>query len=391
MKAYVLMLLMVIASKSLYAQRDYNTRLSERLTEIRELTEIDNGVVVLSDSSGYGSTFPRGSPTMDFYRDDMATFKGGIIYRALVDNTGKNPATSPNEWEVAHGPHPYLFLRDSAKTEDLKTLLTADHPYIRVYAVASLSNRGNHDLFQVVVNNLPDTTRVLQHTSDFGYYVCPADLMLWYTIHSFSKEQKDTLKRLILTKYNHLNTREEVLLFHKPVPEEYRYVEEIAKKDPLDPFGLIALSAYQKSKDIELIRAGFKNITYYHGYKVFFKAIENFPDRSFKQDLIGSKEQILMDHSFGGDPYYFNALAAYKDQDCLKVLEDFVYIKNRTVGDPSASADNRKGNLHLIHQALKKHYTPMYDRLIAEIKMDVPDATNVDLYDNRLEDSAWNY
>jgi gliding motility associated protien GldN len=44
-----------------------------------------------------GATYDPWDPTRNWYTDEIATYNGKN-YRVLVDNTGKNPETSPNEW-----------------------------------------------------------------------------------------------------------------------------------------------------------------------------------------------------------------------------------------------------------------------------------------------------
>jgi hypothetical protein len=46
-----------------------------------------------------GATYPTWDPTKDFYVDDPVTFNGKN-YLATADSKGKNPTTSPNEWNV---------------------------------------------------------------------------------------------------------------------------------------------------------------------------------------------------------------------------------------------------------------------------------------------------
>ncbi|MBL7845501.1 MAG: hypothetical protein JNK44_16685 [Cyclobacteriaceae bacterium] len=378
----VVILIVFVIPGFCFAQSDYQSTLSRRLEEIKQLGFFDNSVVVYDDSSGYGTTFPRWNPNNDYYQDDM-TFIGGTIYRALVDSKGKNPTTSRKEWTPSRRPLPYLFLRDTATTDDIKTLLRSDHPYIRVYAFAALAHRKYSGLFEIVLNNLNDTTRITQMTSDYGYDVSPADMMLKYSIHGFTTQQKDTLKRLILTKYNHLKSLEEVLFFHKPSPQEYPYVKSVVSKDPDNKFGLVALSKYCNAKDFETISKGFKldvyNV-YYRGYKIFFNAIENCPDNQFKSSLISQKTAESHENMWI-DEYYVRALASYRDKDCLRILTELARQNSRY----------KQENIGVIYRALEKYYSPIYDSLINEIKKGTSEKELRESNPNRLEESPWNY
>jgi hypothetical protein len=110
-------IILIIISQNCNAQ-DYGVKLSARTEEIKKLGFFDNGVVIWNDTSRYG--FPRWNSTAYYYQDDMVTLKGEI-FRAVVDNKGMKPIDSPKEWQFDHGTyHPYQFLRDTAKVDDLK-------------------------------------------------------------------------------------------------------------------------------------------------------------------------------------------------------------------------------------------------------------------------------
>src|SRR5690242_3878659 len=136
----LIIMFVIIGSQQCYAQRSYDSILSVRLAEIEGQQQFDNGIVLYDEDSGYGSTFPLWDEAMAFYQDDMVVFKGRT-YRALQDSKGKRPSTSPQLWQLDKEPMPYLFLRDTATTEDLRSLLKSSHPYIRTYALGALAYR----------------------------------------------------------------------------------------------------------------------------------------------------------------------------------------------------------------------------------------------------------
>lgn len=387
MKIVGLLFLSLIFGQHCYSQDTYNNRLAEILTEIRHLDYFENGVVILNDSMGYGSMYPYWTASEVFYENDGVAFKRGTTYRALVDNLGKNPATSPDAWELIHGPHPYLFLRDSADVQDLIRLTRADHPYFRTYALAALASRKAVNVYPIVVNNLGDTTKVNHMSGDYGYMLYPADLMLWHTLADFSTAQKDTLEDLILKKHTHLKTLEDILLYIKPTPDRYPYVRAIAHKGAFGNAALVALARYKKPEDIVLIRTGFNDKSYYAGYKPFFMAIESFPHNAFKNDLISLKREINMNHNLSSYQYYFAALAAYRDKDCLQALEEFIH---QPIDSGSyRAAENRIDNLRLILIALKNHPARIYDPLIRTIEGQLPKGISLDFY--RGFYTAWDY
>jgi hypothetical protein len=336
------LLIIVVSCKS-----DYDNKLSERIEEIKGLTDFDNTVVVYSDS-----------------------------FRIRLYNRNVEHPFNPY--------HPYQYFRDTVKTEDLIKLLTSDHPYVRTYAFAALDQRG-YDLFQIVLDNLKDTTRISSFTDDYGYDTTPPDMMLEYIAEKLKTKQKDTIAQLILTKYNHLNTINEILLFHKPIPSYYPIIRSIVQNGKTGKFGLVALSRYQKSDDIEFIKSGFKDIDYYSGYKVFFMAIEAYPSGIFKQELIEYKKEINKGYDMTGLDYYFNALAKYKDNKCTEIIKEFLEQKEY------ANEAYKDDNLAMIYKSLKKFYSPTYDPMIKQIEDNISDKEMLEWDDNHFKYDPWNY
>ena len=133
-----------------------------------------------------------------------------------------------------------------------------------------------------------------------------------------------------------------------------------------------------------------KDDNYYAGYRVIFMATENFPDAAFKKNLIEYKTKIEMDYDMSGYKYYFNSLAAYRDKECLSVLEGFL---NQPIDkdNPYKNANYRNENLKLIYQALTKYHVKMSDDLMKRIERVTSETRSEGLYDHHLERSPWNY
>jgi hypothetical protein len=193
------------------SEDNYEDILSIRLREIEKSEMFDNSFVVYSETEGYGSNFPKWSPDVDYYEYDVVLSSAGKMYEAIKESKGKQPETSLNEWRLIPWRHPYFFLRDTAKKEDLRRLLRDKHPYIRTYAFGALAHKDSEDLFNIILNNLADTTRMTQITGDVGFDVCPADLMISYELEKLTKEQTEQLRKLIETKYNHLTYAKRLL------------------------------------------------------------------------------------------------------------------------------------------------------------------------------------
>lgn len=175
--------------------------LSSRLDQIKKMDHYDDKIVGGVDSLEYHDmSFPYWNSGDTFYTGDMARFKY-CRYAALKDNVGQRPDTTPTSWTLIIGPHPYLYLRDTAKVEDLRMLLSDVHPYIKTYAFGALAFRGEPNLFSVIVDNLSDTTQITAWWGDSGVKMYPADLMIEYQVDHLTESEKARLTDLI--KQNH--------------------------------------------------------------------------------------------------------------------------------------------------------------------------------------------
>jgi hypothetical protein len=348
-----------------YSQRDYDSLLSARLQSIRTLRLFENTVVLFEDTVDAGMDFPYWTADSLFYQDDVVKYKHRSHYRALTDNKGKQPDISPKYWTLYGQMSPYFFLRDTARTEDLVRLLKADHPYIRIFAFSALVWRKHNGLFQILVDNMADTTQINYFTGDVGEVGYPADLMISYIIHDLGVQQKDSLKKLIVTKHSHLNTLQDVLRFHIPSDEQYPYVRAIAIREP-SAATFVALSKYRRDEDVQLISQGFglNPDAWYYDY--YYLAIENFPHKSFEKKLIDAGNEKKSGALLVYSEYYMRALAKYKTKACLRVLEKYAhqYMLSHNNG---TKPSEKKANLSRIYRALKRNYTPMYNKLINEI------------------------
>lgn len=200
---FVAVLLMLCSSQCL-AQQSYDALLSLRLEQIGKLSSYNNKIVTHNDSIEYHDMdYPYWKPHDTYYKDDVVKYKH-CYYAAKKNTKTEKPGTSPAVWGLIRGPHPYLFLRDTAKAEDLNKLLSDGHPYIRIYAFAALSFRKQGNLFSVIIDNMKDTTEVTAHTGDTHEKTYPAELMILYEACCLDRNEKRRLIELIATKYSHL-------------------------------------------------------------------------------------------------------------------------------------------------------------------------------------------
>jgi hypothetical protein len=162
--------------------------------------------VIHIDSVEYHDlSFPYWKSNDTYYQYDMVRYNY-CQYRVLAESTnGHRPDTSRTDWELWRGPHPYLFLRDTARLENLKKLMHDEHPYIRSYVFGALSSRKCDNLFSFIVDNLDDSTQMRESGDAEWIYIYPADLMIEYEAYRLSKREKKKIKELITTKYKYLS------------------------------------------------------------------------------------------------------------------------------------------------------------------------------------------
>src|SRR5688572_6299334 len=113
----LLITIIVLAPTYGFPQGSYQNRLSNNLDRIREMHYFDNNVIMLADTMDFHMSFPYWKSFASYYEGDVVRFKY-CQYEAKKDTKGKIPDISLDDWELIRGPHPYLFLRDTARVED---------------------------------------------------------------------------------------------------------------------------------------------------------------------------------------------------------------------------------------------------------------------------------
>jgi hypothetical protein len=201
---YVAIILLILIWQHCLSQTDYNDRLSLRLDQIKKLEFYINDVVVHIDSVDYHDlSYPYWDAGDTYYQYDVVRYKN-CQYEALTDDTRDHrPDTSRAVWTLMQGPHPYLFLRDTASLEDLYKLMLDEHPYIRTYTFGALSFRNSAKLFPLIIDNLADTTQMEVAGCVFSS-AYPADLMIEYEAAKLTKREKRKLVDLINSRYKYL-------------------------------------------------------------------------------------------------------------------------------------------------------------------------------------------
>jgi len=106
----------------------------------------------------------------------------------------------------------------------LRTLLTANHPYIRTYAFASLVHRGEGGLFEIIIAGLNDTTQFISHTDDVVQHVYGVDLMVTYAHQRLSAREKEILLKKIESHHPYLEQAQVWLM--PPTPQEATFIAD---------------------------------------------------------------------------------------------------------------------------------------------------------------------
>jgi hypothetical protein len=363
-----------------HGQSDYSAKLSEKVDEIRKMIYYDTDVVLYGEEQSVAADIPIWTASSEYKSNDSVSHNR-FVYQALTDSKGEDPELFPNKWKMVSGQHPYFFLRDSTTTEDLQKLLSDENRFVKCYAVGALARKKYPDLFNVVLENLMDTTTMV---NVWKLKVHPADIMTWYALPLFSSQQKDMLKKLVIRDYTHLFILREVLVHHRPNEEDYPYIKKLlSRPQPQHTFVLVALSTYCKAEDFEIIRKGFDmKPVLYLDCNVFFRAIESCPDKTFKNQLLHVpqlKEYYwFMDFV---DEAYVSALAGYKDAECLEQIKSLM-----NAGGRSEEISNA-----IIYRSLMKHYDKMYDPLLRKLKRKLKNTDPYQVIPNEIDKSPWNY
>jgi hypothetical protein len=215
---------LVLLVTTAFGQPDIVVRqtLSSRLGKIRTQEYYDSSPVTYDDTTQrLDLSFPYWVPDVMYYQYDLVRYQYRR-YEALRDSiVGQRPDTARVSWALSDGPHPYLFLRDTAQSEDLLRLMTDEHPYVRVYAFGALAHRNADGLFSLIRDNLDDTTLLTVSGCAFSQ-AYPADLMIEYSATKLTRKERSELIRLISRRYRHLTLgmhalREKQLEFSKEV------------------------------------------------------------------------------------------------------------------------------------------------------------------------------
>ena len=281
--------------------------------------------------------------------------------------------------------HPYFYLRDSSRIEDLRLLTSYPNELVRIYSFRVLVEKKDTSIFPVILNHLSDTSKVEVWDNDYRWNSTVADQMIYLGLRQLDSISKDSLRDLIFLKHNYLNSTASILYNLKPINNYYKTTKELAKQN-FDESAYIALASYKRQADIPLIKKGFKDFNIYRGE--MFKAIELFPDTAFLPILFDYHKTRVKENMDAMDDfkYYYKALSKYQRPDCLKILND---MKQKKYYSSEGYWNSNQVN---IFKALHKYNCQLYDDLYNELKPQIPEYIfeYLDLPDYRDNSAWWN-
>ncbi len=280
--------------------------------------------------------------------------------------------------------HPYFYLRDSSKIEDLRLLTNYPNELVRIYSFRVLAEKKDTAIFSIIINHLSDTLKVEVWDYDYGWNSTVADQMINLGLRRLDSISRDSLRDLVFLKHNYLNSTAAILYNLKPIEKYYQTTKKLAEQN-FDESAYIALASYQKQADIPLIKKGFKNFNIYRGE--IFKAIELYPDTAFLPFIFDYYKTRVKENMDAMDDfkYYYKALAKYQRPDCLTILDD---MKQRKYYSSEGYWNSNQVN---IFEALHKYKCPLYDKLYGELKPQMPEYIfkYLDLPDYRDHNEWW--
>lgn len=195
----------IISLTSLKGQVTGDTVLLNKLVSIRGEKHFRGDLITHEAlNSNNSALFQRWDADVVYYQYDMVRVVG-VYYECLSDSVvGMYPPQSPHQWRSDNNDHPYLYLQDSARTEDLVELLSDTHPFVRLYSFGSLVNRYHPEIYSILLTHLSDSTSVLVTAGDtMGEEAVPS-VMIWLAWTMLSSSQQETLRQLVKSKYHHI-------------------------------------------------------------------------------------------------------------------------------------------------------------------------------------------
>ncbi|PWV55881.1 hypothetical protein [Chitinophaga sp. S165] len=259
----------------------------------------------------------------------------------------------------------FIELKNKATNAELTEL--TDHPngVVRCYAFWALSYDTTANLLPIVIRHLNDTIQVRTQFGCIGRTEDVGDIFIDIAQQSYdldskklTLEESEYLDSVLIYTSNRLYAKERAIKRGKLTARFYGRVKELMLKDG-NQSALIALAKFRRKEDIPLILKN-SRIEQRNGLFNTYKAIGEFPDPAFRPLLQESLHDVLVKASWDSESAeMYNAIASFKDDTAYRQLEKpFKKITDSNI---------RKHHIAFVFNAIRKHYSPVYNDLLWEI------------------------
>jgi len=230
------------------------------------------------------------------------------------------------------------YIQKNATDKDLKQLSISEHPVLRALAFREILERPTFNHFEIMMNNLDDTSIVAVDDGEWGIrFRRVSDDMLQNGKWKDTAAKKKTVEEIIL-KHNSLSSAYYKVLDLETQEIYYPYIKQMAQRERnfCDDFeqleyALSALAAYKKPDDIPLIKQLLvSNISRISGTsfglmkeypnETYLEIYEKFYPRSFYRE-------ICQGQNFNTAISFINSIATYKNERSERILSSILSRK----------------------------------------------------------------
>ncbi|WP_346883965.1 hypothetical protein [uncultured Algibacter sp.] len=307
----------------------------------------------------------QGNNKAEFAHANELSQKTKIIVSELIDYgeiTGRavgEAGTKPKQWDN------FTDLKKNATEQELLLLTEHPNPVVKCYAFDLLVKQRNKNSFNILKDNLRDTTSVSTQYGCIGSMTRVNDYFIESMLRPYSDNEyltesdKKTLDSLILFTPNLISNNKNRLLERiEPKEKYYDRIRELAINE--NNSAIIAISKYLKTSDIELINSLLKNedtdIQFYG-----LKAVKNFPnENSFeyikKIHSVEIKKPTSFNYAMLRELY--QSIVNYKNENSRNLLE-------KTINE--SDGYTKQYHSEFIWLALKKYPNEIYNGIVEQL------------------------
>lgn len=279
------------------------------------------------------------------------------------------------------------YFKDSCSKDELMRLINYKVPIIRILAYRAIVDRNEGNFFQILKGHLSDTSKVTWfYYDDSADDFMISDLMIRKSADKLTRQQKDTLIDLVLTKHIYLGTAKWMIDEMKPNEKYYSIIKEQTKLKSGNCHDIqlvLAIARFKKRNDVAFLKSKLNNLTdnpYCNDH--IFKAIAIFPDSAFFPILqnyfdnyIIRKKQSAQDDL----ELYCRAVAQYKNKQAVGILK--ALTESSTYQDDEYLLNNKESVFKAIHKYDDSIYSNLCDQLMPQMDKSVFDFMNISLRD----------